>query len=294
MQKLNIKIKEARELLELTQLEAAKKSGLSQRDVSQLENGKKEFIPTNYIQFLNKNGIDINSLFNNDIPISKHKNVSLNVSESVSLNQKHDDVNTLHEPTEKYTKVEQLTRQNLRILTVTVDKAGNETIPLVPVKAYAGYLNNYDSAAYFTKLPCYNLPGYNNATYRMFEVEGQSMYNTLHQGDIVIGEYTESFHDIRDNHVYVVITEREGILVKRIFNRIKESNKLILSSDNKITAQFPNIVIEPEDIRELWHIKGLMSRYLYQKVDTNDRLNSLEARFAMLEQQINHNSGAKL
>jgi len=57
------RLKEARLLLNLSQAEIADKSGVSQRDISQLESGKKIFIPTSYIQFLNHSGIDLNSLF---------------------------------------------------------------------------------------------------------------------------------------------------------------------------------------------------------------------------------------
>jgi transcriptional regulator with XRE-family HTH domain len=56
-------LKQARKLLNISQIEAASSSGISQRDISQLENGKKEFIPTPYIQYLNNCGIDLNTIF---------------------------------------------------------------------------------------------------------------------------------------------------------------------------------------------------------------------------------------
>jgi transcriptional regulator with XRE-family HTH domain len=57
------KLKKSRELIQFTQKEAAEFSQLRQRDISDLENGQKKFIPNQYIQFLYIQGIDINSLF---------------------------------------------------------------------------------------------------------------------------------------------------------------------------------------------------------------------------------------
>lgn len=64
MNNLFNKIKKARELIGLSQQQFADEAGVSQRDVSQLENGKREFIPNSIILLLNKYLIDINSIFN--------------------------------------------------------------------------------------------------------------------------------------------------------------------------------------------------------------------------------------
>jgi len=63
------KLKSAREILGLKQSEAATKIGVNQNDISRLENGKREFIPNSYISFLDSAGINISSLFNDDISI---------------------------------------------------------------------------------------------------------------------------------------------------------------------------------------------------------------------------------
>jgi len=70
---LSERFKIARRLLGHTQQEAAEISGLTQRDVSQLETGRKEFIPTQYIQYLNNMGININSIYNKNVQVSKKK-----------------------------------------------------------------------------------------------------------------------------------------------------------------------------------------------------------------------------
>lgn len=57
------KLKQVRLLLGLSQEDAARSCGITQRDISQLETGKKVFIHTEYIQYLHSRGVDLNTLF---------------------------------------------------------------------------------------------------------------------------------------------------------------------------------------------------------------------------------------
>lgn len=57
------KLKKARKLLGETKAVAGKNSGVAQRDISYLEAGKKKYLPTEYIAYLQKNGFDLNTLF---------------------------------------------------------------------------------------------------------------------------------------------------------------------------------------------------------------------------------------
>lgn len=69
MNNLFNKIKKARELIGLSQQQFADEAGVSQRDISQLENGKREFINNSIILLLNKYLIDINSIFDNSTDV---------------------------------------------------------------------------------------------------------------------------------------------------------------------------------------------------------------------------------
>ncbi|MFN7703452.1 MAG: helix-turn-helix domain-containing protein [Chryseotalea sp.] len=57
-----IRLKMAREYLNLSQTEAAIKAKVFQKDISTLENRKREVIPPNYLEFLYNNGINLNWL----------------------------------------------------------------------------------------------------------------------------------------------------------------------------------------------------------------------------------------
>ncbi|MBK9292595.1 MAG: helix-turn-helix transcriptional regulator [Bacteroidetes bacterium] len=67
---LGARFRQARELLGLSQHQLAEACGLTQRDISQLENNKREFIPTPLIQYLHGAGVDLNSLFGNAPSVS--------------------------------------------------------------------------------------------------------------------------------------------------------------------------------------------------------------------------------
>ncbi|MGJ7030954.1 hypothetical protein [Niabella hirudinis] len=57
------KLKKARKLLGETQAVAGTNSGVAQRDISYLEAGKKKYLPTEYILYLQKKGFDLNTVF---------------------------------------------------------------------------------------------------------------------------------------------------------------------------------------------------------------------------------------
>lgn len=63
MKLINSKLRQARKLLNLTQKQCEDFSGVTQKDISRLESGTREFIPDEYLFFLNEKGIDLNSIF---------------------------------------------------------------------------------------------------------------------------------------------------------------------------------------------------------------------------------------
>lgn len=66
---LGDKFKEVRKLLNLTQSEMGDGIGVPQKVVSYVENNKRDFIPTEYFYFLQKNNIDLNTIFNFDVNV---------------------------------------------------------------------------------------------------------------------------------------------------------------------------------------------------------------------------------
>ncbi len=141
------------------------------------------------------------------------------------------------------------------VLIVSVDHEKKENIELVPHKAAAGYLNGYADPEYVKELPKFKLPILSTGTYRAFEISGDSMLPIL-PGTIIIGEYVDNLKDLKNGKTYVLVTNREGIVYKRVFNYLDESGKLFLVSDNRQYAPFQ---IDGEDVVEVWSAKAYIS-----------------------------------
>lgn len=170
---------------------------------------------------------------------------------------------------------------------ITMDNAGRENVVMVPVRARAGYLEGYGDPEFIQTLPTYTLPGLRNGSFRAFEVEGQSMVPTLANHDIVIGDWIESFDDIRDDRIYVVVTKNKGIVVKRVLNRIEQYGFLVCKSDTVTNrSDYPNLQIHPEDILELWYARMYISADLKAPSDMWHRLNNLEGDIEFLKSKL--------
>jgi len=75
-------------------------------------------------------------------------------------------------------------------------------------------------------------------------------------GTIVIGEYVEDLNELKNGKTYVLVTQREGVIYKRVFNYIKDNGKLFLVSDNR---QYAPYQIEAGDVLEAWAAKAYIS-----------------------------------
>ncbi len=139
-------------------------------------------------------------------------------------------------------------QQSPRILIISENNNGSENIVHVPVKARAGYLNGFEDPCFVETLPTYRLPGVRNGTYRSFEIKGDSML-PLQSGTIVVGKYVESWREIRSNYTYVLVTQQDGVVYKRVINKVKSKGQLVLLSDNPVYEPYS---ISIEKISEAW------------------------------------------
>jgi len=169
---------------------------------------------------------------------------------------------------------------------VAVDRMDKELVTLVPVKAAAGYLRGYGDPEYVASLPTIDIPGVSGATHRAFEVRGNSMLPNHHSGSISIGRWVENLNDIRDRRVYILLTKYDGIVLKRVLNRIKQDGKLILMSDNDNKREYPNYPVDPEDVLEVWYWRAGIIRETPEPGTTYTRINDLEARLSLIESRL--------
>ncbi len=163
-------------------------------------------------------------------------------------------------------------KTKLKVLSITVDREDKENIDLVPQKASAGYLNGYADPDFVEELPHFHLPMLpNNATYRAFEIQGDSML-PLQSGTVIIGQYVELVSHISNGQTYILVTADEGVVYKRVFNYLAEKNKLYLVSDNKTYSAYE---VEPEKILEVWEAKAYISTQFPDQSATATNQNNL-------------------
>ena len=168
---------------------------------------------------------------------------------------------------------------------ITVNEEGNENILFVPVKAKAGYLNGYGDESFVESLATFQMPQLRNGTYRCFEVEGNSMTPTFYEGDLVFGKYIEDFSELKDSKIYIVVSKDDGIVLKRVLNRIGENGTLILKSDNS-NGDYPSYSIDQHQVDEIWEVVLFASRQISEPIDFESRLNQLESQFIELKESM--------
>ncbi|WP_053405322.1 LexA family transcriptional regulator [Persicobacter sp. CCB-QB2] len=154
-----------------------------------------------------------------------------------------------------------------RVLAITVDKEENENIQLVPQKASAGYLNGYMDPEYIGELPKFNLPNLNGSgTFRAFEINGDSML-PLESGTIIVGKYLDNLTQIASGKTYVVVTTKEGVVYKRVFNYLEDKSSLFLVSDNQ---QYSPYEVSADEVLEVWEAKAFISvKFPSQQTQSN-------------------------
>jgi len=150
----------------------------------------------------------------------------------------------------------QKAKNNLRVLSITVDKNDRENIELVPQKAAAGYLNGYADPEYIEELPKFQLPVLpGNATYRAFEISGDSML-PLRSGTIVIGQFVENIANLKNGKTFILVTKDEGVVYKRVTKYADNPELFCFVSDNR---QYNTDDVNGADIVEIWEAKAFIS-----------------------------------
>lgn len=145
---------------------------------------------------------------------------------------------------------------NLRILVTTVNTDNEDNIEFVPIKAIAGYSNGYGDLEYIESLPAFNVPFLDkNKKYRVFPIQGDSML-PMQEGSKVFAEYIEDWQNIKSGTICIVVTKNEGIVLKKVYNYLMNSNLLLLESKNELYNPYP---VKAEDVQEIWKFAGFYS-----------------------------------
>jgi transcriptional regulator with XRE-family HTH domain len=149
-----------------------------------------------------------------------------------------------------------LMKRGVNILTIAAATDDTENITMVGQKASAGYLNGFADPEFMEALPQFHLPNLSkHTTYRAFELSGGSML-PLVPGTIVVGSYVDQLVEIKSGRTYILVTQTEGVVYKRVFNYLADNGKLYLVSDNE---HYKPYEVRGEDVLEIWEAKAFIS-----------------------------------
>src|SRR3546814_897376 len=147
--------------------------------------------------------------------------------------------------------------KQLKVLSITVDPSDKENIELVPAKASAGYLNGYADPEFIAELPKFHLPMMKGGTFRAFEIKGDSML-PLHSGTVVIAEYVENWNHLKSGTTCVFLTRNDGLVYKRVQNKLREQKAFRLVSDNKAYDPY---MVPAAEVMEVWKARAFISTH---------------------------------
>ncbi len=167
---------------------------------------------------------------------------------------------------------------------VTIDSSGAESILLVNQKAAAGYPGNIQDLGWYQSLPAFNipLPEYRNATYRGFQVEGDSMLPNIKPKEWVLGRAVPNITEATDSKIYIVVL-KDAVLVKKLQKSPSNLNNIKLISLN---PEYLPIEVKVGDIQELWLVNSKLS-FGVEDSSENNLLRQLQQSMEELKGQIN-------
>ncbi len=142
----------------------------------------------------------------------------------------------------------------MKVLAISVDSNNEGNIELVDTKAEAGYLDSYHNPEYIRDLPKIQFPNIPEGTYRGFEIQGDSML-PVEPGSVIIASYVEQLDQIKDHKTYIIISNRDGLVYKRVKSD-KKNKQLILSSDNEVFLPYE---LPFDQVNEIWEYYGHLS-----------------------------------
>ena len=61
----------------------------------------------------------------------------------------------------------------------------------------------------------------------------------LREGCTVMGEFVENWHSIKSGTICLVVTQDEGVVLKKVFNYLEEKGLMVLKSTNERYAPYP-------------------------------------------------------
>ncbi|MBT8221222.1 MAG: LexA family transcriptional regulator [Bacteroidia bacterium] len=153
-------------------------------------------------------------------------------------------------------KLKKINARDISPKVISIDNVGQENILLVNEKAAAGYAGNLGDPVYYEKLPSFTFPTpeYRNATFRGFQIEGNSMTPIANPNDWIIAKALESFDEIKNEGLYIIV-EKDGIRFKKVLKNDKLQTLILISTN----PDYDTDQVQYTDIQEIWEFHSKIS-----------------------------------
>src|SRR5690606_39528216 len=106
---------------------------------------------------------------------------------------------------------------------------------------------SFQDPEYIRELPKIKFPNIPDGSYRGFDIQGDSML-PIEPGSIAICQYVEALNQVKDNELYVIASQKEGLVFKRVVNQQTEKSLRVISDKELyIPSELPH-----SDNDKLW------------------------------------------
>jgi phage repressor protein C with HTH and peptisase S24 domain len=160
-------------------------------------------------------------------------------------------------------------------------------VSFVPVKAAAGYLAGYADPEFLDELNTFTLPMLAPGDYRAFEIIGDSMLPTP-SGSVIVGEKVDNMKEVKNSNTYIVVSNSDGVVYKRVITNDDTKEKITLLSDNPLYEPYQ---VNTQDVVELWKAVYIINKAGSQPMWNVDQLagvvNSLQDQITSLKRKLN-------
>ena len=107
-------------------------------------------------------------------------------------------------------------------------------------------------------------------------------------GSIIVGEKIENVENLKSNTTYIVVSNSEGIVYKRVIKSNKNKNKLTLVSDNPAYQPYQ---VNTTDVLEIWQAQAVINKVTQQqRWDVDSLINlvsNLQDQVSTLKKKMN-------
>ncbi len=155
---------------------------------------------------------------------------------------------------------------NQRILfPIKVNENNEDMVEIVSDDASAGYLRGYSDPEYIESLNDLKLPFLPMGKHRAFPIKGDSML-PIKSGSFIISRYLEDIGYLNSGSTYIVLTHNDGLVYKRVYDKIEEHQCLLMVSDNR---KYDPYYVPVNEILELWEFTCHINLSEYDESEIN-------------------------